>query len=104
MDSPVLWCSLPQILPPFLIYLRNVGSSNFSPKLEKFTTCKWLTRKERSGLMPLMKLRLFRPYLFQRPLTPSTCLAELFPITSKLFDLRSWVNNILAVSYASIRS
>ncbi len=25
MDSPVLWCSLPQILPPFLIYLRNVG-------------------------------------------------------------------------------
>ena len=25
MDSPVLWCSLPQILPSFLIYLRNVG-------------------------------------------------------------------------------
>ena len=25
MDSPVLWCSLPQILPSFLIYLRNAG-------------------------------------------------------------------------------
>jgi len=25
MDSPVLWCSLSQILSPFLIYLRNVG-------------------------------------------------------------------------------
>lgn len=34
--------------------------SSSSPKLEKFTTCQWL-RKERSGLMPLMVLRLFRP-------------------------------------------
>ncbi len=36
MDSPVLWCSLPQILPSFLIYLRIVGCS-FSEYWQKFS-------------------------------------------------------------------
>jgi hypothetical protein len=46
MDSPVLWCSLPQILPSFLIYLRNAGSMPSAAVLHesvyhRWHSCKW---------------------------------------------------------------
>lgn len=44
MDSPVLWCSLPQILPSFLIYLRNVGLIAATAKYYDYTL---VTRNEK---------------------------------------------------------